>query len=55
MFYIFALAAAVTTAPPPRIVIVARARIITGARISLRDPARKPPQAMIRKGLIEFP
>ena len=54
MFYAFALAAAVTPAPPPRLVVVARARIVRGTPISLRDPARNPPEAIIRKGLIEF-
>lgn len=55
MFYAFALAVAVTTAPPPRLVVVARARIVRGVRIDLRDPGRKPPEAILRKGLIEFP
>ena len=55
MFYAIALAAAVTPALPARSAVVARVRIIRGARINLRDPKRKPPEAMIRKGLIEFP
>lgn len=56
MFAALAFAAATATPlPPPRLAIVARARIIRAARISLRDPARKPAEAMFRKNLIEFP
>lgn len=58
MLAAFTLAVAVVTPPPPprpRLTIVARARIIRAARISLRDPAGKPVEAMLRKGLIEFP
>lgn len=56
MFFALALAAVVpAVSPVPRPTIVARARILRGARINLRDPARKPEGAIIRKGLIEFP
>jgi hypothetical protein len=56
MFIVLALAAAVPTAPlPSRISIVARVRILRASRINLRDPSRKPVEAIIRKGLIEFP
>jgi hypothetical protein len=55
MVFAFALAAAVpTVSPPPRLTITARVRILRGMRINLRDPARKPEGANIRKGLIEF-
>ncbi len=56
MFFALTLVAAVPVAPlPPRLTITARARILRGSRINLRDPARKPESAIIRKGLIEFP
>lgn len=55
MFYAIALAAVATPALPARSAVVTRVRIIRGARINLRDPTRKPPEATIRKGLIEFP
>jgi hypothetical protein len=55
MVFAFVLAASVPIAPlPPRINVVARVRILRGMRINLRDPARKPEGAVIRKGLIEF-
>jgi hypothetical protein len=55
MVFMFALAAAVPAAsPPPRLTITARVRILRGLKINLRDPARKPEGAIIRKGLIEF-
>jgi hypothetical protein len=56
MIFVLALAAAVPTLPvPPRISVAVRVRILRGSRINLRDPVRKPVEAIIRKGLIEFP
>jgi hypothetical protein len=40
---------------PPRVSVATRVRILRGSRINLRNPARKPVEAIIRKGLIEFP
>jgi hypothetical protein len=55
MVFALALAAAVPAVPlPPRLNITAHVRILSGMRINLRDPARKPEGAIIRKGLIEF-
>jgi hypothetical protein len=55
MVFAFVLAAAVPAASiPPRRNITARVRILRGMRINLRDPARKPEGAIIRKGMIEF-
>lgn len=39
---------------PRRVTLVARARIISGAMISLSDHQRRPQAAVIRSGLIEF-
>lgn len=56
MFIALVLAAVTPTASlPPRISVAARARVVRGTRIDLRNPARKPVEAIIRKGLIEFP
>jgi hypothetical protein len=56
MFLALTLAAAVPALPlPSKISVAARVRILRGTRINLRDPARKPVEAMLRKGLIEFP
>jgi hypothetical protein len=51
-----ALAIAAHIVPaPPRVTIVARARIMRGVRIDFLDLSRKPQDAIIGKGLIEFP
>ena len=55
MFFALVFAAALPTVSlPPRIGIAARARIVRGVRINLRNPAQKPVEAVISKGLIEF-
>jgi len=54
LFALVFAAALPTVTLPPRISIAARARIVRGVRINLRDPAQKPVEAVIRKGLIEF-
>jgi hypothetical protein len=55
MIFALTLAAAVPLLPlPPRVSVAARVRILRGSHINLRDPARKPIEAVIRKGLIEF-
>ncbi|MEK6636644.1 MAG: hypothetical protein AABY88_01035 [Pseudomonadota bacterium] len=56
MLFAIALAVVVPASPPPlRISVPARARIIRGTRINLRNPALNPAEAIIRRGLIEFP
>jgi hypothetical protein len=56
MLIALVLAASMPPPPvPPRISVAVRARIIRGTRIDLRNPARKPDAAILRKGLIEFP
>jgi hypothetical protein len=56
MLFALILAGAVPTVPrPPRTTVLVHARIINGKRINLHDPRQKPVEAVIRKGLIEFP